>query len=145
MDIASIFSTDSSQAIDPTEIFKKWADKKLQASGDTVTISDEGRQKAEALVSAGKTSPAALLGMGDDEDDNDALVANISTSTGGEADSSSGQDNNVDIQSEISALTDQLTSILQGSLPEEAKTQQAQPIQEQINELQMQLNELTQA
>jgi len=50
MDIASIFSSDSTQDIDETEFFKKWADKKLHAdSGDTVTISDEGAKKPMSL------------------------------------------------------------------------------------------------
>ena len=145
MDIASIFGADSSQAIDPTEIFKKWADKKLHASGDTVTISDEGRQKAEELAGSQKVGQAVLPGMDDDEDDDEVQTKNISASINGGTASSSGQDDKSAIESEIKVLTDQLMNIMQGSLPEEAKIQQAQPIQEQISQLQMQLDGLIQA
>ena len=68
MDISSILSSDSTQSIDPTEVFKKWTDKKLHAdSGDTVTISDEGRKKADELVQAQKTSQASPSGMEEED------------------------------------------------------------------------------
>ena len=146
MDISSIYSSDSLQSVDPSEIFKKWAGKKLHAGsggGDTVTISDEGLKLAQAQKTA-QISP--LFGMDNVDTQADDMSADDTSSE--EADfasdlsSSEQQTTETDeVEGKIAELTAQLTNIMQGPLPPEERTQQAEPIQQQIEQLEMELNE----
>ncbi|MCL1986126.1 MAG: FlxA-like family protein [Betaproteobacteria bacterium] len=153
MDISSISGSDSLQAVDPSEIFKKWAGKKLHAGsdgGDTVTISEEGRKLAQAQKTV-QVSP--LLNMDDAETQaDDITVDDASDASSEEANFSSALSSSEDQTSEtdeidekITELTDQLVGIMQSPLPQEERMQQAEPIQQQIDQLEMQLNELNAA
>jgi hypothetical protein len=140
MDSGSISNTDYTQAIDPNAHFQKWASKKLHARGDYVSISDEGRAKAEELVNASVAAKQKLPGMEDAED-----VQATNTAEGTDSASAlnkSPEEQATDLEGKIKALMDQLMNIMQGPLQPQEKMQQAQPIQQQISQLQTQLNEL---
>jgi len=151
MDVSTIYSSSSSQAVDPVELFKKWADNNLRSttsSGDTVNISDAGR----ALLAQSQSVQASpLLGLdtlGDQTDDAADDITNASASAE-ETDFTSALTTSEDqttetneIEDRIAELTDQLASLMQGSLPQDQRTQQVQPIQAQIEALEMQLGEM---
>ena len=144
MSISNISGDAYVQGVDPNEIFKKWADKKLHTRGDYVNISDEGRTKAEELA---KAKTAAQTGLPDTEDLDEGQTEGMSASAGGKAGASSALNKSAeeevkDLEAKIKALMDQLMNIMQGPASPEEKMQQAQPIQQQISQLQAQLNEL---
>ena len=133
MGISGISGSAYSQAVDSNELFKNWANKKLRASGDCLSISDEGREKAEELAKAKKEAELGLPGVeGMDE-----------AAAGGGTDSSptlvgvSTADRIKGLERRIKALTDQLNS-----LPPKEKMLQEKSIQERISEFQAQLDEL---
>ena len=141
MSISGISGGGSSHAVDPQELFKKWADQKLKTRGDRVSISEEGYEKAEELAKAKRAAKAGPLGMDDAGEEAEGIAASA------DAEASSALNNSAAEQSEgleakIKALQDQLMSIMQSALSPEEKTQQAQPIQQMISQLQMQMNEL---
>lgn len=140
MDITGISGGISSQGIDATQTFHEWADKKLRFRGDTVTISDEARYKAEEAAKAKIASETTLPGEEDAAASGSAGGAGASG--GGAASGADSEDQIQDIESRIKALADQLANIMQGSLPLETRMQQAQPVQQQISALAAQLSQL---
>ena len=136
MSISSISGDAYVQGVDPHEIFKKWADKKLHMRGDSVSISDEGRIKAEEFA---KAKTAAQTSLSATEDPDEGQTEGVSASA---ALNKSAEDEAKDLEAKIKALMDHLMNIMQGSASPEEKMQQAQPIQQQISQLQAQLNEL---
>jgi hypothetical protein len=138
MGISGISGAAYSQAVDPNELFRTWADKKLRAGGDWISISEEGREKAEELAKAKREAEQGMPGM--DNTDGASVAGDGTASASGL--NKSPEEQMKDIESKIKALTDQLMSIMQSARPPEEKMQQAQPIQQQISQLQAQLNEL---
>ena len=136
MSISSISGDAYVQGIDPNETFKQWTDKKPHTRGDYVSISDEGRIKAEEFAKAKTALQAKLPGT---EDPDEEQTEDISASA---AVNKSPEEEARDLETKIKALMDQLMNIMQGPASPEEKTQQAQPIQQQISQLQAQLNEL---
>jgi hypothetical protein len=139
MGISGISGSGYTQAVDPNELFKTWADKKLRGSGDWVTISDEGREKADELAKVKRETMAGLPGM---ENIEDAQAENSGNTNSSSAVSQSPEEQMEDLEAKIKALMDQLMSIMQSALPLEQKMQQSQPIQQMISQLQVQLNEI---
>ncbi|MDR2696051.1 MAG: FlxA-like family protein [Deltaproteobacteria bacterium] len=123
MGISGIAYGGASQAVDPGALFTDWAAKKAHARGDCVSISDEGREKAEELAKARSASSGTGAGA--------SSALNQSAEEQGAA-----------VEAKIKGLMDQLMNIMQSALPLQEKMQQAQPVQQQISQLHMQLNEL---
>jgi predicted RNase H-like nuclease (RuvC/YqgF family) len=123
MGISGIAGGGASQAVDPGEFFTDWAAKKIHARGDCVSISDEGREKAEEFAKAKSASSGTGAGA------SSAL-------------NQSAEEQSRDLEAKIKGLMDQLMNIMQSALPLPEKMQQAQPVQQQISQLQMQINEL---
>jgi DNA relaxase NicK len=147
MDISGVSGGGSSQAVDPYEAFTNWAAKRMHARGDSVSISGQGREKAEELSRAKQSAKPALADAAESDDEQAKSLAESLASSGEGAGASSSLDKSTeeeasDMEKQIQALTDQLMAIMQGPLPPQEKMQQAQPIQQQIAALQMQINEL---
>lgn len=139
-----------------------------ESKGDTVSFSAEGRRLA-AQMSAAKADAQTASGVKSavfTESDKQSATGAAGAGTqaafgagapaggpveqgedaqgggsGGSGDAESGSDAE-DIEAQIKALESQLQSILGGSLPEDLKQVTAQPVQQQIAQLQQQLNQL---
>lgn len=137
-----------------------------ESKGDTVSFSAEGRRLAAQMLAA-KADAQTASGVKSavfTETDKQSGAAGAGTQTafgagapavgpveqgedaqgGGSAGSGdSGSESDADdIEAQIKALESQLQSILGGSLPDDLKQVTAQPVQQQIVQLQQQLNQL---
>ncbi len=141
MSVTGISGSSSAQSVDPKNLFMEWADKKLRSRGDTVTISDEARQKAEEAAKAKLAEETPLPG---EESVKTEGSGNAQASGGGGGTSSpeSTEDRITDLESKLKALMDQVSGIMQGALPMESKMQQTQPLLAQVGQLQAQLTQL---
>jgi len=143
MDITGLSGGGASQAVDPKEVFSQWAAKKIHTRGDSVSISEEGRAKAEEAAKAKMSAKAGAFGAPDAEDERtDGLAVLSGDEAEGSSPAKSTEEQATDLEERIKGLMDQLMGIMQSALPPQEKMQQAQPIQQEIAQLQMQLNEL---
>lgn len=141
MSISNISGNSYAQAIDPQEMFTRWAGRKLHASGDSVSISEEGRARAEELAKAMRDAEENTSGR----EAGGARTEGASAGGGSDASSAVGQsdeEQTQDLESKVKALMDQLMNIMQSSLSPEEKMQQAQPIQQMISQMQTQMQAL---